>query len=102
MYEIVFEPGFREDYRQVKRLWPGVSREFSVALELLRAHGNLPEEYGAHELANAGGNYNGHMDFHLSNGAIDVVVLYMPHKTNPPIRFVRMGRHEQLFGGVLK
>ncbi len=42
---------------------------------------------------------NGHIDFHLSDGLVDVVVLYLPHKTNPVIRLVRMGSHEELFQG---
>ena len=41
--------------------------------------GAVPNEYGPHELSNPGGNYNGHIDFHLSDGMVDVVVLYMPH-----------------------
>lgn len=102
MFEIKFEPGFRDDYRRVKRVWPGVARKFAIALELLRVNGALPEEYGAHELLNPGGNYNGHIDFHLSDGRIDVVVLYLPHKSNPVIRFVRMGTHDELFQGPLR
>ena len=102
MYEILFEQGFQRDYRRVKRLWPGVGREFSAALELLRRNGVLPEEYGAHELANPGGNYNGHIDFHLSDGEVDVIVLHMLYKTSPSIRFIRMGRHDELFQGSMK
>ena len=51
--------------------------------------------------APTGGNYNGHIDFHLSDGLVDVVVLYLPHKTNPVIRLVRMGSHQELFQGPL-
>lgn len=101
MYRILFEPGFRKDYQRVKRAWPGVATEFRNVLELLRATGELPAEYGAHRLSNPGGNYNDHVDFHLSDGVVDVVVLYMPHKTNPSIRFVRMGTHGELFQGPL-
>lgn len=102
MYELKFEPAFKEDYRRVKREWPAVTRELSHALELLASDGALPAEYSAHELVNAGGNYNGHIDFHLSDGTVDVLVLYKPHKTNPSIRFVRMGRHGELFQGKYK
>ena len=35
-------------------------------------------------------------------GKVDVLVLYLPHKTNPIIRFVRMGSHSLLFQGPLK
>ena len=102
MYELKFEPVFREDYKKVKRIWPGVARELGRALEILASDGTLPAEYGAHELVNAGGNYNGHIDFHLSEGSIDVLVLYKPHRTNPSIRFVRMGCHDDLFQGEVK
>lgn len=102
MYDLKFEPSFKEDYRKVKRWRPAVTRELRRALELLEIDGVLPPEYGAHELVNTGGNYNGHIDFHLSDGAVDVLVLYKPHKTNPSLRFVRMGRHEDLFRGEYK
>ncbi len=52
-------------------------------------------------LDNPGGNYNAYWDFHLADGLVDVVVLYMPHKTNPIIRLVRMGSHDELFQGPL-
>ena len=42
-------------------------------------------------------NYTDHMEFHLAEGAFDVLVIYMPHKTNPVVRFVRMGSHDELF-----
>lgn len=99
MYELIFEPAFRSDYRRIKRAWPAVAYELRGALELLRVSGVLPAEYGAHELSNFGGNYNGCIDFHLSDGVVDVIVLYVPHKSNPSICFVRMGTHEGLFRG---
>lgn len=64
-------------------------------------NGVVPEEYRPHALVNPGGNYNGHIDFHLSDGKVDVLVLYMPHKTNPVIQLVRMGTHEELFAGPM-
>ena len=33
------------------------------------------------------------------DGEVDVLVLYLPHKTNPIIRLVRMGSHKELFQG---
>lgn len=97
MFEVVFEKTFVDDYRRVKRRFPAVAVELREAVNELCTNGKLPERYNAHELANPGGNYNGHIDFHLSEGETDVVVLYMPHKTNPTIRFVRMGSHEEIF-----
>lgn len=69
-------------------------------------HGELRDSYGAHLLGNPGGNYNGHIDFHLSDGKVDVAVLYLPfylpHKTNLEIRFVRMGTNEELSQGSVR
>lgn len=101
MFEIKVEAQFKADYKRAMRIHPQLKTEFKAAVAELAAHGSLPAEYGAHELSNPGGNYNGHIDFHLSDGLVDVVVLYLSHKTNPVIRLVRMGSHEELFQGPL-
>ena len=54
------------------------------------------------ELTNPGGNHNGHIDSHLSDGLVDVIVLYPPLRTNPIIRLARMGTHGELFQGPLR
>ena len=92
MHQIKFDSSFVLDYQRVVRRHPWILRELAES-------GELPESYGAHLLDNPGGNYNGHIDFHLSDGAVDVVVLYLPHRSNPIIRFVRMGSHDELFRG---
>lgn len=97
MFEIKVEAQFKADYKRTTRTHPQLKTEFKAAVAELAARGSLPAEYGAHELSNPGGNYNGHIDFHLSDGLVDVIVLYLPHKTNPVIRLVRMGSHEELF-----
>ena len=79
MFEIKVEAQFKADYKRTMRIHPQLKTE----------------------LSNPGGNYNGHIDFHLSDGLVDVVVLYLPHKTNPVIRLVRMGAHQELFQGPL-
>ena len=94
MFEIKVEAQFKADYKRTMRIHPQLKTEFRAAVAELAAHGSLPAEYGANELSNPGGNYNGHID-----GLVDVVVLYLPHKTNPVIRLVRMGSHEELFQG---
>ena len=101
MFQIQVEAVFKADYKRVTAAHPQIKKEFKAALDELVEHGAVPEEYGPHELVNPGGNYNGHVDFHLSDGEVDVLVLYMPHKTNPIIRLVRMGGHEELFRGPL-
>lgn len=102
MYTIKFEPVFIADYKRVMQRHPELKREFNVAMHELAERGELSESYGSHVLDNPGGNYNGHIDFHLSDGVVDVVVLYLPHKANPVIRFVRMGSHAELFQGARK
>lgn len=99
MFEIKVEAQFKIDYKKVMRTHPQLRDEFKSAVSELMTYGRLPAEYGAHELSNPGGNYNGHIDFHLSDGLVDVIVLYLPHKTNPIIRLVRMGSHQELFQG---
>lgn len=99
MFDIKVENSFKTDYRRIMRMYPQLKKELASALEELHLHGKLPAEYGAHILDNPGGNYNGHVDFHISDGLVDVIVLYMPHKTNPVIRLVRIGSHVDLFQG---
>lgn len=99
VFEIKMEPTFVSDYRCVVRSHPRVRAELKAAVAELMANGEVPEAYRPHVLSNPGGNYNGHVDFHLSDGDVDVLVLYLPHKTNPVIRLVRMGSHAELFQG---
>lgn len=102
MYAIHVEPTFRADYQRVMRRYPYLRDEFKAAVAELMAHGRVPDSYQPHVLDNPGGNYNAHWDFHLSNGLVDVVVLYVPHKTNPIVRLVRMGTHDELFHGPMR
>lgn len=66
MFEIKVEAQFKVDYKRTMRMHPQLKSEFKAAVAELVAHGSLPAEYGAHELSNPGGNYNGHIDFHTS------------------------------------
>ena len=102
MFAIKPEPQFLRDYRRVMREHPELKQEFHAAVVELIHYGRVSEQYSPHVLLHTGGNYNAHVDFHLSDGKTDVVVLYMPHKTNPIIRLVRMGSHDELFKGPLK
>ena len=101
MYDIRVEPVFKADYKRITAAHPHIKKELKAAIDELAEHGVVSEEYHPHVLSNPGGNYNGHIDFHLSDGKIDVLVLYMPHKTSPIIRLVRMGSHEELFSGPM-
>lgn len=96
MHEIKVEPAFKSDYTRTIKRHPQLKSEFKEAVSELMKTGTVPVEYDPHELNNPGGNYNGYIDFHLSDGIVDVMVLYLPHKTNPIIRLVRMGTHEEL------
>ncbi|KRK34639.1 hypothetical protein FC07_GL000390 [Loigolactobacillus bifermentans DSM 20003] len=69
------------------------------AFDLLIKTGQVTEAYTPHLLNNKGGNYNNLLEFHLSDGKVDVLVIYKTHHTNPVIRFVRIGPHSQLFQG---
>ena len=89
MWEVRPEPQFQRDYKRVMKAHPQLRQEFLAAVRELIATGRVPEAYHPHELAAPGGNYNGHVDF-------------LPHKTNPVIRLVRMGSHEELFRGKMK
>lgn len=102
MFSIKYEPIFKADFKRVMRAHPELLGEFKAAAAELAAHGRVPEQYRPHELVNPGGNYSGHIDFHLSDGLVDVIVLYLPHRTNPIIRLVRMGAHGELFQGPLR
>ncbi|MBR3317169.1 MAG: type II toxin-antitoxin system YafQ family toxin [Atopobiaceae bacterium] len=96
-YEIVFEPQFKRDYKRVIAQRPSIKGELFMALQELEAHGKVPDGYKPHLLIQHGGNYTGHMEFHLAEGRYDVIVIYQPHHTNPSVRMVRMGKHRELF-----
>lgn len=102
MFAIKVEPQFQSDYHRVMRRHPHLKKDFAAAIDELAKNGSLPEHYRPHKLANPGGNYNDHIDFHLSDGDVDVPVLYVPHRTNPVIRLVRMGSHRELFQGPMR
>ena len=102
MFVIMYDETFKRDYKRVMRRYPHLKDEFRAAVLELAESGTLSDHYHPHELANPGGNYNGHIDFRLSSGKVDVVVLYLPHGSNPQIRLVRMGTHDELFRGPVK
>lgn len=62
----------------------------------------VKDEYDLNILDNRGGNYNESYEYHLSDGKVDVFVIYMPHKTNPTIRLIRVGDYNELFHSSLK
>lgn len=102
MYRLKFEPQFTNDYKVLKKKHPELMKDLRQALNELRDMGMVTISYNPHVLDNRGGNYNGYFEFHLSDGFIDVLVLYLPHKSNPIIRLVRIGTHLELFQGEVK
>ncbi|WEV72461.1 type II toxin-antitoxin system YafQ family toxin [Bifidobacterium sp. ESL0790] len=102
MFQIKIDPQFTKDYQTFRRRCPQLIDELRIAIDELAQNGEVSQGYRPHMLNNARGNYNGHIDFHLSDGKTDVVVLYLPHKTNPIIRLVRIGEHKQLFQGPMQ
>ncbi|WEV65845.1 MULTISPECIES: type II toxin-antitoxin system YafQ family toxin [unclassified Bifidobacterium] len=102
MFQIKIDSQFVKDYAAFRRRYPYLVAELQSAIDELAQNGKVSSGYRPHPLNNPGGNYNGHIDFHLSDGEVDVVVLYLPHKSNPVIRLVRIGEHAQLFQGPLQ
>ena len=101
MYKLKPEPQFKEDYRQLKRTHPELITDLMHALGQLQINGVVDQEYQPHVLKKRGGNYNGNYEFHLLDGKVDILVIYMPHKTNQMIRLVRIGGHDELFHSSL-
>lgn len=102
MYQLKVEPQFKKDYQRLKYHHPELIDELMNTLNQLHLNGIVNAEYRPHILNNRGGNYNGNYEYHLSDGKVDVLVIYMPHKTNPSIRLIRVGSHDELFHSTLK
>lgn len=101
-FELILEDQFKEDYKELKREHAWLISYLRAAIKLLAENGELPSEYNDHLLDNPGGNYNGHNEFHLADGVVDVLVLYKKRETHLTIRLVRIGTHDQLFHGPLR
>lgn len=102
MYQLKVEPQFKKDYQKLKQHHPELINDLINTLKQLQLNGIVDAEYQPHLLNNRGGNYNGSYEYHLSDGKVDVLVIYMPHKTNPSIRLIRVGSHNELFRSTLK
>lgn len=102
MYKLKIEDQFKKDYQQLKQSHPELISDLLDTLNQLHLHGIVNSQYEPHILDNRGGNYNGNYEYHLSDGKVDVLVIYMPHKTNPTIRLIRVGNHNELFHSELK
>ena len=90
MYQLKLEPQFKKDYQRLKHHHPELIDELMNTLNQLHLNGIVNAEYRPHILD------------HLSDGKVDVLVIYMPHKTNPSIRLIRVGSHNELFHSTLK
>lgn len=99
MYELRYDNRFKADYKRFSRGHPKLVAEFKAMVYELASEGALSEAYRPHELSHTGGLYNGYIDAHLPDGEIDVIVMYIPHKSNLIIRFVRIGTHNEIFRG---
>jgi len=102
MYAVKYEPQFKKDYKKFKKDHPELIKDFKNTVNQLVNKGKVGDGYDLHPLDKRGGNYSGHFDYHLSDGKVDVVVIYKPHKTNPIIRLVRIGNHGDLFEEPVK
>lgn len=72
------------------------------ALEQLTIFGMVNMSYQPHLLNHLKEKYSGFYEFHLADGKVDVLVIYMPHKTEPAIRLIRIGSHNDLFHETTK
>lgn len=99
MYALRYDAGFKRDYKRFAREHPELVEEFRELVRELASEGRLSDGYRPHELTKPGGLYNGCIDAHLSDGEVDVIAIYLPHRTNPIIRFVRIGTHDDIFRG---
>lgn len=99
MYELRYEPKFKADYKRFAHEHPELVGEFRELVRELATDGKLSQAYQPHVLSKSGGLYNGYIDAHLSDGEADVIVIYVPHRSNPVIRFVRIGTHDDIFRG---
>lgn len=102
MYKISYEPQFQKDYKRFKQSHPELVNDFRATVSQFIHLGAIDEHYRPHILNKRGGNYNNYYEYHLSDGKVDVLVIYSPHKSNPIIRFVRIGSHSELFQGSEK
>jgi mRNA interferase YafQ len=101
-YRLKFEPQFKKDFQLFRREYPELLSELRLVLNSLEQTGKVDAAYDLHLLDNPTLNYYQHMEFHLADGKIDVLVIYMPHKTNFTIRLVRIGSHQQLFSEPIR
>ncbi|QFV01091.1 type II toxin-antitoxin system YafQ family toxin [Limosilactobacillus pontis] len=102
MYQLKIEAQFKRDYKNLKRRHPELIRELMNTLKQLQINGIVNSKYRPYILNNRGGNYNGSYEYHLSDGRVDILVIYMPHKTNPTIRLIRVGSHNEVFHSDLR
>ena len=89
MYQLKLEPQFKKDYQRLKYRHSELIDDLMNTLNQLHFNGIVNDEYRPHILDNRG-------------GKVDVLVIYMPHKTNPSIRLIRVGSHNELFHSKLK
>lgn len=97
MLEIYYSDVFLTDLRRLKR------HDSACVVELreliandLQVNGQVPEDYQPHVLDNAGGLYNGCVEFHLHD---NVLVLYAPVNPRHSVTMRRICTHKELATG---
>ncbi|MBS5748574.1 MULTISPECIES: type II toxin-antitoxin system mRNA interferase toxin, RelE/StbE family [Actinotignum] len=96
---VVFDGQFQTDLKYVVRQQPYIQEELRELVAAVREFGEIPPGYNPHELTKARGTYTGYFGLHLQEGKFDVIVLYRRHRSEPIIRFVRIGSHRDIFQG---
>ncbi|MDY5148005.1 type II toxin-antitoxin system mRNA interferase toxin, RelE/StbE family [Actinotignum sanguinis] len=96
---VIFDSQFQNDLTRVVRQQPHILEEVRELVAAVREAGEIPPGYNLHALTKARGTYTGYFGLHLQEGKFDVIVLYRHHRSEPTIRFIRIGSHKDIFQG---
>ncbi|MCQ2569774.1 MAG: type II toxin-antitoxin system YafQ family toxin [Limosilactobacillus sp.] len=96
-WQITYDQTFIRDVKRWKLLVPDLQRELRAIIEYILEYGEIPNEYNPHSLIDPTLPYSGNMDFHLFDGKVDLIVIYLEISKRKVFRFIRLGSHEELF-----
>lgn len=89
MFEIGFSGEYLSDYRRLSRSLPGCADEIrELVVNEIQETGAVPQSYGPHVLVNAGGVYNGCMEFHVRDDVLCCTAPLAPSVPSPCAVFV--------------
>ena len=97
MNEIKIEHQFISDYSEIVKQYPCVKQELCFLIEHILVMGVAPKNNMSFLLTRPGGKYNGHIDYHIEDGQLDVIALYFANSNGRTFRFLRIGKHDNLY-----